>query len=242
MFKKIHLLILVGLLAMGFSFSCATFDKAAVENTKNVAVIAVYADKRLDASDFTGLGAAISALAQNKDFNMDSEVAKMKDDLFNEYSKAFSFKLMDEKAVLSSPNYSTVEMKQGILGIDETCFASAPGYRPFSMILRKPVTNVIRAIPGADAGLMLFSTYKLRKKFEMLGFGTAVIDANVELLIKDKNFKTVLYKIVSTSSKNTIKFALGGVFDAKQIQPLCAEATGTAASKMKEWLMKQYAK
>jgi hypothetical protein len=239
--KYLYFLLAPALFFMFFT-SCATFDKAAMERTKNVAVLSIYCDKRIDSSEFTGLGAAIAELAQNKDFKLDNEVMKMKDDLFNEYTKVFSFKLLDEPAVLGIPNYMTADQDKSFFKMDPKMFVCPPGYRAYSIILKQPVLNLLKELPAADAGMIMYTTFRLRKLVEFLGFGTAKVDSFVYLIVKDKEFKTVFYKDVTGSSTETIKFALGGVFDATKIQPLCAEASADAGAKMKKWLMTQYTK
>jgi hypothetical protein len=44
-----------------------------------------------------------------------------------------------------------------------------------------------------------------------------------------------MQKTSNASSKDNVKFSLGGVFDASQIQPLCVQSTEKAAEKFEEW-------
>jgi hypothetical protein len=242
MIRKSLIGFLAVIFAVSFMTSCATIDKNAIAMVKNAAVVSVYCDKRLDMSDFSGMASAIAALAQNEQFDLSAITTKLKDSLFNDYAKALPFKIMDEQTVIGAANYAEKAKSTGVFQMSEAVVNLPQGYKAISILDKKTILAMFEAVPGADAGIIMSVSFKLRKVFEIAGFGTAKVESVVTLMIKDKNYKTVLYRTEVASSSDQIKFALGGVFDASQIRPLCEQSSYLAMNQTRVWIYKEMQK
>lgn len=94
---------------------------------------------------------------------------------------------------------------------------------------------LLDAFPNVQAFMLCTAYFKLTKEFSIAGFGTARVTSNVTIAVLDRSRKVILRKFTYAASDDTIKFALGGVFDAEQILPLCEQATTKAAAKFEQW-------
>jgi hypothetical protein len=227
-------------LALVFFAGCASMDKGAVSQIKEVAIVSVYADKNVDMQDFGGLAAAVSALAQNEAFNLQPIVLKFRDDLISKYAGAFGFKVMDEQTVLASPEYQALKAKV-VIDMTKLVYELPQGYIAINPLDKKKALAVADAFPNVQGFMYGTMSFRLVKQFEIAGFGTAKMQAYLNIYVKDRNGKTVVYKYTFADSDDSIKFALGGVFDAAKIQPLCVQAADKAAVKFEEWVKKKMA-
>jgi len=213
--------------------SCATLEKGQVSSAEEAALISVYCDKQIDTSDFTGLAAAVNRLSQDKSFQLKSVATRLRDDIFNKYAPGFPFKIIPESQVIGSPAYRTFENQK--FSLNAVFYDVPDGYLfyPFSDDVAYKV--LIDAFPDVEAFMVCTASFKLTKEFAIAGFGTARVTSFVTILALDRNRRVILRKSTFAASDDTIKFALGGVFDAAQILPLCIQATDKAARKFEAW-------
>lgn len=87
--------------------------------------------------------------------------------------------------------------------------------------------------------LLVGIDYKLAKMVEAMGFGTAKVQANLHLKIVNRNAKKMLNILVSQKSLVKVKFAIGGVFDTKELMPLVKDATEKALVRMDEKIIRK---
>ena len=221
-------------------FSCATMEKGQVVSAKEAALISVYCDKQIDTSDFTGLAAAVNRLSQDKSFQLKSVATRLRDDIFNKYAPGLPFKIIPESQVIGSPAYRTFENQK--FSFNKAFFDVPDGYVFYPLSDDVAYKVLIDAFPDVEAFMVCTANFKLTKEFSIAGFGTARVTSFVTMLVLDRNRKVILRKYTWAASDDTIKFALGGVFDATQILPLCIQATDKAARKFEAWFWKEMQK
>ena len=235
--KKI-ILIITTLLIISFQSAFAQID--------SVAVISVWANRSIDASDFQGLSMAIENLSRNENFKLDSMLSKVHDELFDAYAKEFPFKLMDEKEVLDNDDYSQI-LENTTLKLSEWQVSAYENYLAIEsrspVRNKKAITNALQLFKKADGVMIVILHYRLKKKTEIVGFGTAVVEAYVNIQLFDRDGKSVLKIKERAESNETFKFALGGeVFEVEEIQKLCEQSTTNLLKDMYEILPKRLIK
>jgi hypothetical protein len=221
-------------------FSCATLEKGQVASAEEAALISVYCDKQIDFSDFSGLGAAVTRLAQDKSFQLKSVATRLRDDMFNKYAPGLPFKIIPESEVIGSRVYHTFETQK--FNLNKLFFDVPDGYLFYPLSDDVAYKVLLDAFPDVEAFMVCAANFKLTKEFAIAGFGTARVTSYVTILALDRNRKVILRKSTYAASDETIKFALGGVFDATQILPLCLQATDKAARKFEAWFWKEMQK
>lgn len=220
---------------------CATFNSKALESVNNAAVVSVFCDKRIDMSDFKGMAAFINQIAQDESFRLEPVAESLKNDIFEDYAPHFPFSLMDEETVIGSTGYQTL-YDSVVSDLQPYFYAIPKGYQVVYFNNGDAIDQLFNALPDADGLIFVWADFVLDKVVQVLGFGTAKVRANHSIYVVNRAHKIVLAKYNYASSDNTIKFALGGVFDASQIQPLCEEATAKAAEMTTNWIRNELAK
>jgi hypothetical protein len=218
-------------------FTSGKMKEGKVKKTQETALISVFCDKRIDTSDFKGVESAASELAQNDSFNLKPIAEKLRDDIFNRYAQGFPFEVADEDSVIHSEAYEKLASKK--FDIDKLHFASPDGYVVVPYENNKAFKTLLETYPDAEAFLFCGADFRLEKVSSVLGFGTAKVKSSVRIVAVDRKQKVIMQKTSDASSEDKIKFSLGGVFDASQIQPLCVQATDKAAEKFEEWFAKK---
>ncbi len=236
---KTSRLSLLAVLAAGalLLFSCATLEKGQVASVQQAALISVYCDKRIDMSDFGGLAAMVNQLAQNEAFQLKPLAVKMRDDMFGRYSAGLPFKLLAEKQVIGAPVYRTFETQK--FSLSKAFYDAPDGYVFYPLSDDVAYKVLLDGFPDVEAFMVVSASFKLTKEFAIAGFGTARVNSYVTILALNRNREVILRKATWAASDETIKFALGGVFDASQILPLCIQATDKAARKFETWFSKE---
>jgi hypothetical protein len=227
--------ILTTLAALSLILLCTSgkIKEGKVKDTQEAALISVFCDKRIDTSDFKSVESAASELAQNDNFNLKPIAEKLRDDIMNRYAQGFPFEVADEDSVLHSPAYESLASKK--FDINKLYFTSPDGYVVVPFENNKAFKTLLETYPDAEAFLFCGADFRLEKVSSVLGFGTAKVKSNVRIVAVDRKQKVIMQKTSNASSEDKIKFSLGGVFDASQIQPLCVQATEKAAEKFEEW-------
>jgi hypothetical protein len=230
---------LAALLALGglLLFGCATLEKGRVAGVEEAALISVYCDKRIDTSDFSGLAAAVNQLAQDESFQLKPIAVQLRDDIFQKYAPGLPFRLIPEQQVIGAPAYHAFGSQKWSL--QEIWYDLPDGYEFFPVNDDAAYRVLLDAFPDVQAFMLCTAYFRLTKEFAIAGFGTARVTSNVTITALDRSRKVILRKYTYAASDDTIKFALGGVFDARQIQPLCIQATAKAAAKFAAWFAKE---
>ena len=248
--------VVLALAVLAFT-GCATFNMAQLEVVDKAALVSVYCDKRIDMSDFKGVAAFVSQLAQDESFDLSSVALQMKDDVFEKYAPYLPFTFLDERVVTGDTAYVNLYPDR-----DKIVFAlgayrwmvAAAGYhvieigtsgkkaRAYGTTPKDVPGKLYEAFPVAEALMFVHADFKLAKESSLLGFGTARMQANHHLLIINKNEEVILSKMNFAVSDDKIKFALGGIFDASKIQQLCVEALNKASAKTNIWILKEMTK
>jgi hypothetical protein len=219
------------------SFSCATLEKTQVAGVEEAALISIYCDKRIDMSDFGGLAALVNQVAQDQAFQLKPLAVKLRDDMFGKYAAGLPFKLIAEDRVIGAPAYRTFETQK--FSLNKAFYDAPDGYVFYPLNDDVAYRVLLDAFPGVEAFMVCSAYFKLTKEFSIAGFGTARVTSFVTVLALDRNRQVILRKSTYAASDQTIKFALGGVFDADKILPLCVQATDKAARKFEAWFTKE---
>ena len=220
---------LLCLLVLGL-LSCASYDKQLMGQVEKAALVSVYADKRVNMNDFGGLAAMVSKLVQDEKFRLVPIVTAVKDRVLKEYSKNMPFEFLPEDDVIKKEGYINLEGMD--TGLSLKHFLSVPpGYLGLGYL-----NQTAFVIPDADAMVYVWTNFMLKKEFEILGVGTAKVRATVTLAVKNRDGKELMSIFQIGESDGVIVFALGGVFDATELLPLCDEAAKAAAAHMTDWL------
>lgn len=238
--KKLLLITVTLSMLLLFYSGCSTFQKGSVTSIQNAAVVSVFCDKQIDMSDFKGMASSVSALAQNKDFKLKPIAVRMKDDVFLEYASFLPFPLMEEQAVINNDAYKNY-YKGVKVAISPLVYAFPDGYQVI-FTNKKNIEKMFEILPDADALIFVTASFKLDKVASILGFGTAKAEASHTITVIDRSKKIVMQKNNRAKSENNIKFALGGVFKASDIQPLCVEAINEATDMTRTWIQKEMAR
>ena len=234
--------LIVGIFILCFLFllfsGCATFKKANLDVLDNVALVTSYCNKEIDTSDFEGIGQAVNKLAQSKEFNLKPSAVQMKKDVMEVYAPHFPFNFIDEETITNNTSYK--DLYEGVTEwFVKGNFSTAAGYQPVFYTDKDTIDKLFTAFPEADALMFTGANFKLSNESQVLGFGTARVQAFHNLVLINRDEKIVMNRQNYAVSKNTIKFALGGVFDAKKIQPLCIEALEKASDMTEAWIAKE---
>jgi len=227
-------------LAALLSLSCATLEKTQVASVEEAALISIYCDKRIDMSDFGGLAALVNQLAQDKSFQLKPLAVKLRDDMFGKYAAGLPFKLVPEAQVIGAHAYRTFETQK--FSLNKAFYDAPDGYVFYPLNDDVAYRVLLDAFPDVAAFMVCGAYFKLTKEFAIAGFGTARVTSYVTVLVLDRNRQVILRKSTYAGSDDTIKFALGGVFDASEILPLCVQATDKAARKFEAWFSKEMQK
>jgi hypothetical protein len=216
--------------------SCATLNKEQVARVENAALLTVTCDRRIDTSDFYGLAALANQLAQNEQFRLKPIAVKLRDDIFQRYAQGFPFTLLAEQAVIGSSAYRSLAAEE--FEFNRLFYETPDGYSALPLGDEEAFARIVAAFPDVQAFMSCSAYFKLTKMFQIIGFGTARVDAFVTIAAYDRDRKVILRKTSYGSSAGSIKFALGGVFDATLIQPLCVQAADQAALEFDRWFTK----
>jgi len=239
--KASRLILGAGLAAAALlSLSCATLEKTQVAGVEEAALISIYCDKRIDMSDFGGLAALVNQLAQDKSFQLKPLAVKLRDDMFGKYAAGLPFQLIPEAQVIGAPAYRTFETQK--FSLNKAFYDAPDGYVFYPLNDDVAYRVLLDAFPGVEAFMVCSAYFKLTKEFAIAGFGTARVTSFVTVLVLDRSRQVILRKSTYAGSDDTIKFALGGVFDAAEILPLCVQATDKAARKFEAWFAKEMQK
>lgn len=213
---------------------------SAIAQINNVAVISVWANRDIDASDFQGLTMAIENLSRNDNFKLDSMLAKVHDELFSAYAEEFPFKLMDEQLVLENDGYTGLldNVKLEVSDWQATIYGEYLAVESRSPKRnRNAIEDALKLYKDADGVMIVILHYRLKKKTENVEFGTAVVEAYVNIQLFDKDEKLVLKIKERAESNDTFKFDIGGeVFEVEIIQKLCEQSTNNLLRTMYEIL------
>jgi len=98
--------------------------------------------------------------------------------------------------------------------------------------------KALASFPIADGVMMVRIGYKLVKdeSKEILGFGEAFVNATMTIKVLNRLGKEVLFINETSRSGNTLKYALGGVFEGKDTIPLVKESTMLVKTKVSQFL------
>lgn len=231
---KIFSAALVLIMALGFT---QTFAQKA-------AVISLYANKEIGASEFGNLVTALQKLADSDDFRLDNHVETLHKKLFDEYAGSLGYEFMPEEEVLNTPGYDE-SLLDGVM-INASGWTVRPeGYVAIRKGNKKSVKKAFEIFnkKGCDYVVIMAVDYNLVKAgIQVMGFGNAKVQANMRLFVLDAKGKKVFKATKTAKSDGSMKFALGGIFDAKEIQPLVDDATAKTLALLDAQILKKKSK
>lgn len=236
--KGLIRMLFLALIIAGF-VSCSSINKELIRSVKNVAVISIVFDKKVDVSGVSsgaGLVGLVSSLAQNNKFKLDTEVNQFKDQLFKNYSSYFPFKLMSESVVLNQKEYQQVfkstQSRRGEL-------VAPVKYAVLDLSKSEDYKLSLQAAPNAEGVMLVRVHFALQKTgLEMMGVGAANVYAYASIIVFNKSGKDILVINQWASSDGTLTYALDGVFNGDEVIPLAKQASKNVMAGIKQWLEK----
>ena len=154
---------------------------------------------------------------------------------------AFPFSFVDEETVIGSDAYKTLDDDDPFASLNPIVFAVPAGYMVLSQA-KSVMSRASSGYPDINAFMFVYVNYVLEKKAQVLGFGTAEVQARISMVVRDRAGKMLLQRYEFATASERIKFALGGVFDASKIRPLCEDATNNALENISQWVQKELSK
>jgi hypothetical protein len=225
------------LLSMTVLISCSSINKELIRSVKNVAVVSIVFDKKVDVSSVSsGILGMVSSIAQNDKFKLDAQTEEFKNKLFKDYSSFFPFKIMDESTVINQKEYqqvyNTTQSRKGVL-------TTPAKYAALDLSQSDDVQKALRAAPLAEGVMLVRVYYALQKTgLEMMGVGTARVQAYCTIIVFNKTGKEVLVINQWAQSDGTLTYALGGVFQGDEVIPLAKDASEKVMISISDWLQK----
>jgi|GEM_PF-698612 len=208
---------------------------------EKIALVSVYCSKQVDASQFgNSLAGAINTLANSEDFDLRPFVDKLHERIQNGYLENLDYDFIPEAEVLSAPGYDK-SISDGSL-IKAEYLLKPEGYVGVHTMSKKSQQKALDVFPDVDGIMMIGIDYTLVKTAEVMGFGTAKVQANINLKIVDRKGKKMFKVLVYQKSSDNIKFALGGVFNTDELMPLVEDATNNALERLDEKILKKASK
>ncbi|MFT6716482.1 MAG: hypothetical protein ACJA0Q_001123 [Saprospiraceae bacterium] len=153
------------------------------------------------------------------------------------------FELLSEQTVLEREGYKEIKKAQGgMMKIPKWEYEVPTGYVRLNSMSKKGRQEALRVFPEAQGVMYVRVFYKLHKISIIGGFGLAEMQATLEVIVYNKANKKAMYVSRTGESEDRIRFALGGAFDAKEIRPLCEQATEAAYLEVIEYVQKKMQK
>lgn len=244
-FKRATSLSLVTLFTI-FFVACSTVKVAEVKKLEKVAVVSIGTNKWIDMSEFGIASRIVNQLAKDEDFDLKPVVKNMHGRIFGDFGEIFPFHYVEESKVIKSDRYKDFELySSGLAEKGRKQFhLPAKGYQYLQASQpKKNIQKIFNIVPEETDAIMLVNcSYKLDKKLEMAGFGTAKLKAKLRIYVYKRDGSKIMKFLKTGQSDNSIKFALGGAaLDAKEIQPLCKDAVDEALQKSGEFFKKKMA-
>lgn len=216
--------------------SCATFNKGYLKSVKNVALVTVMCDKRVDTREFKGLANLISEFAQSDKFQLQPVCQEIKNNIFTKNASKFPFLLIPENQIITSSGYKTLKESFPNQLTDFLHYEVPEGYTSVAYTNDADLEKIFSKLPQADGTMVVEASFLLHKGLELYGFGSATVRTALTVVVKNRQNQDVIKVVLYGKSQHDIKYALGGVFDAADVQPLCLEAVQDALFQFDKWV------
>jgi hypothetical protein len=221
----------LALLAM---VSCQTYNEAALQAVRSVAVVAIQFNRSVDMSAFTHYAATARGWAKSAAFDLSPAAARIDSAVFSAWSRSFSFAFVPERQVLDTPEYQAL-LTDGTKLFDGQAVTVPEGYVaiPADAASAKVLAG---RFPEADAFLWAETTYTLLKKDEFKGTEFARMRADLTVTVFDRGGRAVLRHTVAAEDSSDIRIITIGVIPASDFAAAAVRATAAASVEMARWL------
>lgn len=214
-FKKVLFVLLLAVLA------------PATAQTKKVAVVTFYADKRVGMSDLGLEGLAdITSLQDNPNFNLQPLLDEYHTRFFGTYAKEFPFELLPETTVTENESYKNFKAQFPTDGSNESRFTTFAGYKAINSNWgRENEKEMIRIFSEADGVLFVYINFDFIKGFGIGGTSTVKMKAYTNIVLYNKKGEKVFTINENAQSKKT-GVMVGGVpvIKPEKVLPMCQSA------------------
>jgi hypothetical protein len=229
--------LLAGLIVMmGLVSSCATLNKEYLKSVQNVALVTVMCDKHVDMSEFSGIASVVSHFAQFERFSLKPICLEIKNNIFGKNASKFPFHLIPENKIITTDGYRALTQTFLHQFGDTLQYDVPDGYTSVQYNNDSDLEQIFNKIPQADGTMIVLAKFHLRKGMEILGFGSAKIRTRLGIVVKNRQNKDVINAELLGESQHEVRYALGGAFDAADVQPLCLEAVQDALFQFDKWV------
>lgn len=216
--------------------SCNLFKKKEIRKVKEAAVVSIYVDKRLDVSKFKELDGLAAKLAKDANFQIDTITNLLRRKTIRDYSGQMPFPLADEGDILATDRYQLAELP----AFNRFAPSTPAGYKGIPVSREDAALSMFNHLPERIKAIMIVGMdYKLRKAGKVMTFVSAHVESRVTIRVWNKEGTSLMKAERTAISGDTVRFPLGGVFEAREISPLCIDASTKAIEKMEAYLAKK---
>ncbi|MBN1646564.1 MAG: hypothetical protein JW874_00905 [Spirochaetales bacterium] len=230
--KKSVFAIIPALAVLVILTSCATFNKAAVGNLKNVALVSIQCEKNILLGEFRhSLSANILRVTEGGEFDLGAALENTKTDVLARFAGSFPFTIVDEDTMLDSQAYKDLSTE------NNSKYIVPNGYKYLSTA---KVRQFLGAFPAADGVMVLgFTCYLDEAGSNVLGITSVGVSAALSLWIFDGKGAVITQTTFWGESAHNIPAAAGEIA-AGDLSELAQEAAANAVTNLLAWIKTRF--
>ena len=216
--------------------ACSGLKNKKNEQVDEVAVVSIYANKRLDVSKFQELDGLANQLAKDQSFEFDTVVHLLRRKTITNFAGKLPFPLAKESDVLARQAYQEYKLPpfNSFSAATSTSYKAIPAYR------KDVALSMFEMLPGKIRAIMIVGIdYRLIPAGQVMTFVGARVQSKVAIRVWHQKGTSIMKANRKGLSDDTLKFPLGGVFEARDVRPLCIDASLEAISKMEQYLREE---
>jgi len=198
-----------------------------MNDLKKVGIISVMVDSMVDRSELQSksiLGSILNGKKSKFDMQVVSE--NLKKLIFDNFSSSFSFEIEDEDNIINNEEYKKLKNPLSSIGINTK---QPEGYLKLTDSDAKESKIILKSIPNIDGVMYIRAGYKIEKKTKkFFGGGTAIVDAYINITVRNKEFKGALSLTGIGKSTSVLKYSGNNDIDTSNFIDACNEANEKA--------------
>ena len=226
--------LLLPALALAGTISCQTYDGAALQAVRTVAVVSVQCDRRIDVAEFENFDSTARGWTRSERFDLSPALARIDSAIFSTYARSLPFAFVPERQLLAAPEYQALGT-DGTTLRDERAIAVPEGYVRLPASAEAAKTLAAR-LPDADGFLWAQVSYKLLKKDEFEGTLYARMRADLTLTVYDRKGRAMLRHVAAGIDSTVLEIVTLGIMPASDFSAAAIRATALAGADMARWL------
>ncbi len=215
---------------------CSGLKKKKIEQVDEAAVVSIYANKRLDVSNFQELEGLANQLAQDPALQLDTVVHLLRRKTITNFAGKLPFPLANESDVLARQAYQEYELPP----FNSFYASTSSGYKAIPFYRKDVALSMFDILPDRIQAIMIVGMdYRLMPAGKVMTFVGARVQSKVDIRVWNEKGTSIMKANRKGVSDDTLKFPLGGVFQAREVRPLCIDASLEAIGKMEQYLKEE---